>query len=490
MSLLEAPFNRLPNELKLEVLEELYQDSKTGRRDYINALKVCRQWNVLGTPLLWTYIPINEHNIVPFIRSLEAARKTTGALVRNLSVRLSPPPYDPNAAARLAAARLASEKWPHKPSSKTANDLCLIAASKQLSILIDSQLKELTSFSFATPHCPVDPLLQGSTFDTSTDDDEEYGLAVPVGLCASLIDSLPLSCSTLEFSVEGPKSDENSAEERIQMPATNPFCEALRRRVPHLEHLHIQAVEISSFVFEVLMTGPPLPKLQTLVLNLSSLYIPNQLRMQYTHLGPKYAPVENTNGLDMQADALASLQWQNIIARQLHTYWQAGRFPSATHLLVMGLQEPEHVADNDPSRIYTQESWHYTVDIMLGKMEIIPFVPFLSSLHTEHGWTRNDPNICLRAVVYRDSNGQLKILDHDVAGIHVCTNRVWKTSTTGIRVVKKTKEMSKYDLEWIEPMQHGIPIPTFLEKFKAEYRASGSALTRYLGPAMSILRGG
>jgi hypothetical protein len=129
MSSLEAPFNRLPNELKLQVFEELYQDSMTGQRDYINALKVCRQWNVLGTPLLWTYIPINERNIVPFLRSLEAARKTTGALVRNLSMRLSPPPYDPNA----------------------AKDLCLVAASKQLPILIASQLEGLTSFSFATP---------------------------------------------------------------------------------------------------------------------------------------------------------------------------------------------------------------------------------------------------------------------------------------------------------------------------------------------------
>ena len=207
MSSLEAPFNRLPNELKLQVFEELYQDSKTGRRDYINARKVCRQWNVLATPLLWTYIPINEHNTVPFLRSLEAARKTTGALVRNLSVRLNPPPYDPNA----------------------ANDLCLIAASKQLSILIASQLKELTTFSFTTPHCPFDPLLQGSTFDASSDDDEEHGLEIPVELCASLIDSLPPSCSTLEFFVDDLELDENSAEERVQMPATNPFCEALRR---------------------------------------------------------------------------------------------------------------------------------------------------------------------------------------------------------------------------------------------------------------------
>ena len=468
MSSPEAPFNRLPNEPKLQVFEELYQDSVTGRRDYINALKVCRQWNVLGTPLLWTYIPINQHNIVPFVRSLEAARKTTGALVRNLSVRLNPPPYDPAA----------------------ANDLCLIAASKQLSILIASQLRELTSFSFVTPHCPFDPHLQGSTFDASSDDDEEHGLEIPVELCASLIDSLPPSCSTLEFFVDDLELDENSAEERVQMPATNPFCEALRRRVPHLEHLHIQAVEMSSFVFDVLMTGPPLPELQTLVLNLSSLDIPNQLRMQYTHLGPKYAPVENTNGLDFQAGALASLQWQNIIAGQLHTSWQAGRFPSVTHLLVIGLQEPENVADNDQSRIYTQESWHYTVDIMLGEMEVIPFVPFRSLQHIEHGWTPNDPNICLRAVIYRARNGQLKILDRNAAGIQLCTNRLWKTSTTGIRVVKETKEMSKYDLKWMEPMQQGIPLDTFCDRIKAENGRGGLMVGNYLGSTMSTLRGG
>ncbi|CAN9244044.1 unnamed protein product [Alternaria alternata] len=391
MSSPEAPFNRLPNELKLQVFEELYQDSVIGRRDYINALKVCRQWNVLGTPLLWTYIPINEHNIVPFLRSLEAARKTTGALVRNLSVRLNPPPFDPNA----------------------ANDLCLIAASKQLSILIASQLRELTSFSFVTPHCPFDPHLQGSTFDASSDDDEEHGLEIPVELCASLIDSLPLSCSTLEFSVDDLEPDDNSAEERIQMPATNPFCEALRRRVPHLEHLRIQADEISPFVFDVLMTGPPLPKLQTLVMSLMSLNIPNQLRMQYTHLGPKSAPVEDTGGLNPQADALASLQWQNVITRQLHTSWQAGRFPSAT-----------------------------------------------------------SPR-------YRNA-----------AGIHVCTNRLWKTSTTGIRVVKETKEMSKYDLKWMEPMQQGIPLDNFCERIKAENGAGGLMVGNYLGSTMSTLRGG
>ena len=96
------------------------------------------------------------------------------------------------------------------------------------------------------------------------------------------------------------------------------------------------------------MAGPPLPKLQTLVLSLMSLNIPNQLRMQYTHLGPQYAPVEDTDELDPQADALVSLQWQNIITRQLHTSWQAGRFPSATHLLVVGNQVPESIADYLP----------------------------------------------------------------------------------------------------------------------------------------------
>jgi hypothetical protein len=473
MSLLEAPFNRLPNELKLQVFEEIYQDSMTGRRDYINALKVCRQWNVLGMPLLWTYIPINGDNIVPFVRSLEAARKTTGALVHNLSVRLSPPPYDPNA----------------------ANDLCLIAASKQLSILIASQLKDLTSFSFATPHCPFDPLLQGSTFDASIDasidDDVEHGLAVPVELCASLINSLPLSCSTLEFSVDNLEPDENSAEKRVQMPATNPFCEALRRRVPHFEHLRIQADEISPFVFDVLMTAPPLPKLQTLVLSLMSLSIPNQLRMQYTHLGPEYAPVEDTDGLNPQADALASLQWQNIITRQLHTSWQAGRFPSATHLLVVGNQEPESIADYSPPLSYhIDEFYLYTVDNTLGEMEITPIIPVDKALRSEHDRTGNEPERWLRAAVYRARNGQVKILERSIAGIHICTNRLWRTSTTGIRVVKKTKEMSKYDIKWMEPMQHSIPLDTFLERIKAEDRKSGLTLARFLRPVMSSLCGG
>ena len=469
MSSLEAPFNRLPNELKLQVFEELYQDSMTGRRDYINALKVCRQWNVLGMPLLWAYIPINERNIVPFLRSLEAARKSTGALVRNLSVRLSPPPYDPNA----------------------ANSLRPIAASKQLPVLIASQLKELTSFSFATPHCPFDPLLQGSTFDASTDDDEEHGLEIPVELCASLIDSLPLSCSTLEFSVNDLEPDENSAEERVQMPATNPFCEALRRRVPHLEHLRIQADEISPFVFDVLMTGPPLPKLQTLVLSLMSLNIPNQLRMQYTHLGPEYAPVDDTEGLNPQADALASLQWQNIITRQLHTSWQAGRFPSATHLLVVGNQDPESITDYlRPFGRYLDEFCLYTVDILLGEMEITPFVPVDHGLRFDHGRTSNEADRYLKTVIYRARDGQLKILDRNAAGIHLCTNRLWKTSTTGIRVAKETKEMSKYDLKWMEPMQQGVPLDTFCERIKAENGRSGLMIGNYLGSTMSTLRGG
>ena len=423
-----------------------------------------------ATPLLWTYIPINEHNIMPFLRSLEAARKTTGALVRNLSVRLSPPPYDPAA----------------------ANDLCLIAASKQLSILIASQLKELTSFSFTTPHCPFDPLLQGSTFDASSDG-EEHGLEIPVELCASLIDLLPLSCSTLEFFVDDLELDENSAEERVQMPATNPFCEALRRRAPHLEHLRIQADEISPFVFDVLMTDPPLPKLQTLVLSLMSLNIPNQLRMQYTHLDPEYAPVDDTDGLNPQADALASLQWQNIITRQLHTFWQAGRFPSATHLLVVGNQGPGSIADclrPLGHLAILDEFCLYTVDTTLGEMEITPFVPVDKALRSEHDRTRDEPERWLRTVVYRARNGQLKILDRNIAGIHICTNRLWKTSTTGIWVVKTTREISKYDLKWMEPMQHGIPLDTFLERIKAEDRKSGLALARYLRPVVSILRGG
>lgn len=56
----------LPTELKLAVLEELYRTD--SERDIANALRMCKEWNELGTPVLWTNIPINNENLLPFVR--------------------------------------------------------------------------------------------------------------------------------------------------------------------------------------------------------------------------------------------------------------------------------------------------------------------------------------------------------------------------------------------------------------------------------------
>ena len=48
----------LPTELTLAVLEALYDIG--SRKEFIDALRVCKAWNELGTPLLWTFVVIDN----------------------------------------------------------------------------------------------------------------------------------------------------------------------------------------------------------------------------------------------------------------------------------------------------------------------------------------------------------------------------------------------------------------------------------------------
>lgn len=78
----------LPCELTLAILEALYH---TGfRKEFINALRVCKIRNELGAPLLWTYTAINNDNVFRFLRSTVYFREQTLRLVRSLSIILYP----------------------------------------------------------------------------------------------------------------------------------------------------------------------------------------------------------------------------------------------------------------------------------------------------------------------------------------------------------------------------------------------------------------
>jgi hypothetical protein len=120
-------FDSLPTELKLNILEELHIAGTQDRnhRHFTNALRVCKEWNELGAPLLWTYIAINNDNLLPFVRSLGTARNTTGAIVRNLSIKLNPMPQGALFSLSLTRLGFPSDHWDDEARSSTCLLPCL-----------------------------------------------------------------------------------------------------------------------------------------------------------------------------------------------------------------------------------------------------------------------------------------------------------------------------------------------------------------------------
>jgi hypothetical protein len=314
---------------------------------------------------------------LPFIRSLEVARTTTSALVRNLSIRLSLLPSD----------------------STATNGVCLTAASKQLATLIASRLEGLTSFSYQIAKAPVDPFRHPPTYSFGVD--EQVGI-FPLETAASLVDSLPASCSIVEFATFEHDHDATGSGS-IRSTDTNCLCEALRRRVPHLEHLRLQGITISYFVFGVLMTGPCLPKLHSLFLDITCMDIADRLHSQYAHLGPQYALKEDTTGQNLEDDLANSLRGQNLVARELRSSYQAGRFPSITRLFVQDLHDYRSVLQDD---------WRLnTFDILLGRIEVVPVVCIDLEVDPDNQADQDSAHDLEATAYYSKEHGHLRLLD-------------------------------------------------------------------------------
>lgn len=162
-------------ELKRNVLECLHR-SGTGT-DIANVLRVSKQWNALGTPMLWTNIVIDNDNLLPFIRSLSCTRKHVGKLVRSLSVLLGPIPEDlqpfstPLTRLGCPSDTLTEqslgvelpdyltpfnliEKY-RSPEYMSLGSMCLVVASNDLARLIGSHFHQLIMFSFRVCSLPT-----------------------------------------------------------------------------------------------------------------------------------------------------------------------------------------------------------------------------------------------------------------------------------------------------------------------------------------------
>jgi hypothetical protein len=201
-------FDSLPTELKLNILEGLHIAGTQDRnhRHFTNALRACKDWNELGAPLLWTYIAINNDNLLPFVRSLGTARNTTGAIVRNLSIKLNPMPQGALFSLSLTRLGFPSDHW----DDEIGAELDLPTYLPKLS---DSRLPRF---------------LRHHSNGTSRYEDSRYGI-----------------------------QESNSLDDK------NDMCRARERVLPRLTHLHLEGESISPFVFSSLITGPTLRNLQS-----------------------------------------------------------------------------------------------------------------------------------------------------------------------------------------------------------------------------------
>jgi hypothetical protein len=260
-------FDNLPTELKLNILEELHLAGTEDRnhRDFTNALRVCKEWNELGAPLLWTYIVINNDNLLPFVRSLGAARSTTGALVRNLSIQLSPMPQGALFSLPLTRMGFPSDHWDDeigveldlptylpKPCDSrlprflchhSNGNVCLVFAIDQLSSSIEAKLGHLTTFSFHIMPLPSGAYRRGSV----TRSNKQHTNSFPLEVFASLITSLPQSCVQLELWASHHEDSRHGIQESDSLDDKNDMCRALERVLPRLTHLHLEGQNISPF---------------------------------------------------------------------------------------------------------------------------------------------------------------------------------------------------------------------------------------------------
>jgi hypothetical protein len=209
--------------------------------------------------------------------------------------------------------------------------------------------------------------------------------------------------------------------------------------------------------------------------------IADRLHSQYAHLGPQYAPKEDTTGQNLEGDLAKSLRGQNLVARELRSSYQAGRFPSITRLFVQDLHDYGSVLQDD---------WRVnTVDILLGRIEVIPIVCIDLEVDPGNQADQESAHDLEATAYYLKEHGHLRFLDENVSDIHVCPNIFWATSTTGVRVLKKTRGLSKYDLDWVDPMRHGMDLREFLERIGAEHSKNMALLAgRYINSIIDTVR--
>jgi hypothetical protein len=436
-----ATFSALAVELKLNVLEHLFRSGT----DFTKALLVCKEWNEIGTPLLWANIALDNYNFIWFIRSLTDARSSSTSEIRNITLRITPFTTRPEHPLSTSALTLGfedaepmsclyiSEKWPNYLfSSVSAQSIlaecnrdeldyladhdawyqCMILCTKRLSIFFQGKVNGLQIFSLRMEPPPCELNL------------EHYNLQhysrFPIPVLAALLKTLPASCDSLELDTF----------ELVDSSEFSGSCmdEALARVMPQLRHL--RTAFDSTFTY-CMSEHKGFAQLESLSLDVSQVVAFNNMFWE-----PR--------------DGRTDLDAQNKTAADVKQAYSGGQFPNMKDLVCTlansftiltsptgYMRQIDIVSERidafpsiefriDPDRHDTTEVWYTFFGNVPDHVKIIGLMP---SSHSED-------------VVYMD-----KYMRNRFA------NNAWITSTNGCRfprVMRNSREVRKHRLNFVD----------------------------------------
>jgi hypothetical protein len=494
-----AAIDSLPPELILDILEELL---RTGtKNDLIRALRVCKLWQKLGAPLIWTTVAINNSNLVPFVCSLTSACVEVGRLVRNLSILLNPIPRSTNLSQLGFPDGLLPERggprgsgipsymstvseagFEHYARKASRGNVYVAVASYDLATQMKAKLCNLRVFSFRYTVLSARPGSGNSASRLAT------AHPFPLRVIVELVESLPTACSQVEVSTSGLdkvyRDGTMSADKRSKSSYTrlaNALSKTLSERLPYLTHLSLEAAHISSFIFEIVLADKIMPNLRSLRLDITSLILtyPDYKTCAKLEELPEdvhwyWADWKDENA-HLQVSGLGQ-SVHNILTRELYYRYESNTFPIVAELLLVFTRDRGH--NGNFLEYYRCDMDFISECTRVQPMARAPFA-FYNARY------RREERLEVWILISRLS-GDLVFMDENQ--VDDCGNTTWVSSTTGVRVPaceRNARTVLKHDFDWSDPLGMGLSQKDFNERVASKH---DPRVARHLDKYISSVR--
>ncbi|KAF1993759.1 hypothetical protein P154DRAFT_582484 [Amniculicola lignicola CBS 123094] len=461
-----SSFKALPNELRLMILGDLF--ALGTMTDFCNALRVCKNWNELGTPLLWTNVLIKNSNILFFIRSITLAAKNSER-IRNISVYIHPI-KTAYLQGRVHSKTLSFLRFPglihESPSGIRAwqmpdilpnPDPCLKLLSEwqilesalmKLFSLMKENMSSLISASFRiathTEHQSATPI---------TIESYRWNIRLPRHTLGTYLKSLPPTCVNVEFDDCGRS---HSMPHQIK---SEHVCPILHEVIPRLQHVQIKAFDLCPGILGCDYLGNSqngktfnAPQLQTLHINLRPEPVTRMFMNSKRNCELLYISEDDPYSA-IFATSLGPTFHQNAFAKSLRAAYDSGAMPKIRALKLMNWYTGQiHNSDR-----YT---YYSSVDIIQGTLRVVPKtvlqVGVLKIEPSGISWDLADeemtkaewPNYCEYAIAL-DAGKELYSRTRDAYKmLESAVDDGWFTTQHGIRLPQPECDAEPEGTEW------------------------------------------